>query len=146
MTNSVTVNSEMTQAAIKARWDFDSGKTDLSFNDSTSMDQVIEHLKETYSAFHKAFACAKAKMLHLKQRMQNATLRNFIARLMPCKNQVSRAHRSTAKSAKNSLSSDSSDGSDPDPETLLSAFITPLTNSIIPKAFFAHISINEVAK
>ncbi|EAA1977813.1 hypothetical protein ODU92_004416 [Salmonella enterica] len=146
MTNPATASIETTQAAIKARWGFDSRKTDLSFNDSISMEQVVEHLTETYSAFHKAFACAKAKILHLKQRMQNATLHNFIARLMPCKNQVSRAHRSTAKSTKNSSSSDSSDGSDPDPETLLSDFITPLTNSIIPKAFFAHISITEVAK
>ncbi|QMW55533.1 hypothetical protein H4F89_18395 [Salmonella enterica subsp. diarizonae serovar b,50:-:-] len=136
----------MTQAAIKARWGFDSSKTTQSFNNSASMEEVVEHLKETYSAIHKAFVYAKMKMLRFKQRMQNATLHNFIVRLMPCKNQVSRAHRSTAKSTKSSLSSDSSDGSDPDPETLLSAFITPPTNSIIPQAFFAYFLISEVAK
>ncbi|MEI9223645.1 protein YagN, partial [Pseudomonas aeruginosa] len=46
------------------------------------------------------------------------------------------------------LSSDSGDGSDPDPEpeTFPSAFITTPTNSIMLKAFFANISITEVAK
>lgn len=146
MTNSATVTSETTQAAIRARWGFDSGKTDLSFNDSTSMEQVVEHLTETCSAFRKALVCAKAKFVRLKQRVQHAILHSFIARLMPCKNQVSRARRSTAKSSRNALSSDSSDGSDPEPAPPLSALTTPSAYSIIPKAFFAYISINEVAK
>ncbi|HED1355841.1 TPA: hypothetical protein R4S12_002976 [Citrobacter werkmanii] len=144
MATPATVYIEPTLAAIRARWCFNSRKTTQSFNDHASMEEVVEYLKGTYSAIRKSVACAKLKILHLKQRMQNAT--NFLARLMSCKNQASRSHHSTAKSAKSALSSDSGDGSDPDPETFPSAFIAVPTNSILLKAFFANISINEVAK
>lgn len=144
-------SSVMTQSAIKARWGFDSCKTDLSFNDSTSMEQVVLHLKETYSSFHKALARARVKFVRLKQRMQNATLHNFIARLMPCKSQASRSQRSVTKSSKSMSSSSDADSSDPDPETL-SAPLKSLysqvqsVNSLLQIAFFARISVNEVAK
>ncbi|EAB9907341.1 hypothetical protein GSA37_004639 [Salmonella enterica] len=146
MATPATVSIEPTLAAIRARWCFNSSKTTQSFNDPASMEEVVEYLKGTYSALRKSVACAKLKILHLKQRMQNAT--NFLARLMSCKNQASRSHHSTAKSAKSALSSDSGDGNDPDPEpeTFPSAFITTPTNSIMLKAFFANISITEVAK
>ncbi|EAQ3105110.1 hypothetical protein EX966_22830 [Salmonella enterica subsp. enterica serovar Stanley] len=144
MATPTTVSIEPTLAAIRARWCFNSSKTTQSFNDPASMEEVVEYLKGTYSAIRKSVACAKLKILHLKQRMQNAT--NFLARLMSCKNQASRSHHSTAKSAKSALSSDSGDGSDPDPETFPPVFITTPTNSILLKAFFANISITEVAK
>lgn len=114
MATPATVSIEPTLAAIRARWCINSSKTTQSFNDPASMEEVVEYLKGTYSALRKSVACAKLKILHLKQRMQNAT--NFLARLMSCKNQASRSHHSTAKSAKSALSSDSGDGSDPDPE------------------------------
>lgn len=114
MATPATVSIEPTLAAIRARWCINSSKTTQSFNDPASMEEVVEYLKGTYSALRKSVACAKLKILHLKQRMQNAT--NFLARLMSCKNQASRSHHSTAKSAKSALSSDSGDGSDPDPD------------------------------
>lgn len=144
MATPATVSIEPTLAAIRARWCFNSRKITQSFNAPASMEEVVEYFKGTYSALRKSVACAKLKILLLKQRMQNAT--NFLARLMSCKNQASRSHHSTAKSAKSALSSDSGDGTDPDPETFPSAFITTPTNSILLKAFFANISITEVAK
>lgn len=98
MATPATVSIEPTLAAIRARWCINSSKTTQSFNDPASMEEVVEYLKGTYSALRKSVACAKLKILHLKQRMQNAT--NFLARLMSCKNQASRSHHSTAKSAK----------------------------------------------
>ena len=146
MATTATVCIEPTLAAIRASWCINSSKTTQSFNDPASMEEVVEQLNGPYSALRKSVACAKLKILHFKQTMQNAT--NFLARLMSCKNQASRSHHSTAKSAKSALSSDSGDGNDPDPEpeTFPSTFITPPTNSIMLKAFFANISITEVAK
>lgn len=83
MATPATVSIEPTLAAIRARWCINSSKTTQSFNDPASMEEVVEYLKGTYSALRKSVACAKLKILHLKQRMQNAT--NFLARLMSCK-------------------------------------------------------------
>lgn len=83
MATPATVSIEPTLATIRARWCFNSSKTTQSFNDSASMEEVVEYLKGTYSALRKSVACAKLKILHFKQTMQNAT--NFLARLMSCK-------------------------------------------------------------
>ncbi|EBO9672726.1 hypothetical protein GBF49_04670 [Salmonella enterica subsp. enterica] len=151
MTNPANASIETTQAAIKARWGFDSSKTDLPFKDSSSMEKVVEHLTETYSSFYKALARVRVKFVLLKQRMQNATLHNFIARLMPCKSQASRSHRSVTKSSKSMSSSSDGDSSDPDPETLSAPLkslysLVQSVNSLLQIAFFARISVNEVAK
>ena len=151
MTNSATASKETTQSAIRARWCFNSTKTTQSLKDCASMEEVVDHLKETHPAFQKALACAKVKFVRLKQKMQNATLHNFIMRLMPCKNQASRSHRSVTKSSKSMSSSCDGDSSDPDPETLpatlksLSSLVQSV-NTILQIAFFARLSVNEVAK
>ncbi|EFE98302.1 hypothetical protein [Serratia odorifera] len=151
MIDSSIDSTALSQEAIRTRWGLYPTEPHQAANISESWEQVIQHLKDVKSGFHKSVARAKAKCSLLRKNMRNITLHNVVARLMPCKTQASRAHRCATKPAKNSSSSDSSDGSDPDPETVSSSlkvasFKKLLQKLIQPNAFFAHILNNEVAK
>lgn len=80
------------------------------------------------------------------------TIQNFIARLMPLKNQTARSHRSSVKkSVKSSSSSGSSDGGDPDPDRVPKASLPRCIHFLLSvlislSAAFFPISTMRVAK
>ncbi|WJM79879.1 hypothetical protein [Pectobacterium brasiliense] len=80
------------------------------------------------------------------------TIQNFIARLMPLKNQTARSHRSCVKkSIKSASSSGSSDGGDPDPDRVPKASLPRCIHFLLSvlislSAAFSPISIMGVAK
>ncbi|CAI0812042.1 TPA: hypothetical protein ACPZRZ_001809 [Yersinia enterocolitica] len=109
MSSSLMCSVQTSSKAIRTRWGIHSSKSQQSCAESEFRGQKL-HVR-----IQAALEYLNGKGSLYKKNNRNTVLGNFIARIIPYKNQAPNSQGSSSKSVK-STSSGSSDGSDPDPE------------------------------